>query len=333
MTEFLVDILAMAEEKYGSEIASMLRERYRPGFHCEVPPRLGREGVSGCWFGGRPTLPAEIDWPVFTRPNASMPMHFLAQFDCAKIPRLEGSLLPACGTLMFFFEPHLNQDRYLDPEEEFLGGRVIYIKDASGVPLRDPPLRPNVDPEAFFKEKSGVLKTEVGEFLENRFDPVYWNEEYRGTPPMLGGPRPVELIPMQGFDDLSRAERQNLNGDMKKKYYSALVDAGNFSDIVFHNGNRIGHILMSGMTEIQISDSNERIFNEYQNIFTYQIQIFHHSYGGDNGFIARYYIKTSDLQDVEFSNAFTTEAQMSSFVFKRSSGALGSGPIDVLRYL
>ncbi len=48
-------------------------------------------------LGGCPTLPDSIDWP---KGDDGIPLHFLAQVDCAELPA--NRLLPASGTLFFF---------------------------------------------------------------------------------------------------------------------------------------------------------------------------------------------------------------------------------------
>jgi uncharacterized protein YwqG len=49
-------------------------------------------------LGGRPTLPAELEWP---RTRSGVPLHFLAQIDCAELPPSDG-VLPTSGVLYFF---------------------------------------------------------------------------------------------------------------------------------------------------------------------------------------------------------------------------------------
>ena len=49
-------------------------------------------------LGGRPALPTGIDWP---RTSGGVPLHFLAQIDCAELPS-SGKVLPDDGVLFFF---------------------------------------------------------------------------------------------------------------------------------------------------------------------------------------------------------------------------------------
>ena len=85
-------------------------------------------GAPGCWFGGEPTLPPNIEWPyrpaLFDAP--SFPMHFLLQLDLTQVPRLAAYPdIPTTGTLFFFVEPLVAPlwGAILD------GGYVIYVED------------------------------------------------------------------------------------------------------------------------------------------------------------------------------------------------------------
>lgn len=49
-------------------------------------------------LGGRPTLPAGLDWP---RTSDGTPLHFLAQIDCSELPSSD-NVLPTSGVLFFF---------------------------------------------------------------------------------------------------------------------------------------------------------------------------------------------------------------------------------------
>lgn len=81
-------------------------------------------------FGGRPNLPARLDWPA----DEDGPLRFLAQIDVGSLrhqPALKGC--PGTGLLMFFFNPYST-------------GCVVHIatEEAAATSPRDPPasLRP-----------------------------------------------------------------------------------------------------------------------------------------------------------------------------------------------
>lgn len=103
-------------------------------------------GASGCWFGGEPTLPAEIPWPVFTVAgrgwnNLTIPMHFVAQLKCAELPEGLSEEAPRQGTLYFFYEPIFwNQTGGV--------GKVIYVSsEVSEINPRPCPTPPEIDYE------------------------------------------------------------------------------------------------------------------------------------------------------------------------------------------
>ena len=91
-------------------------------------------------FGGRPRLPAELEWPGRHHRgyDAPTPDHFVAEFDLAKLPRAADGHnfpdFPSTGTI-FFFLP-LEGDTFYGLSEV----NVLYSpKDVTGVPERDPP--------------------------------------------------------------------------------------------------------------------------------------------------------------------------------------------------
>ncbi len=99
-------------------------------------------GAPGCYFGGRPTLPADWDWPhyVFDPEGISVPMHFLCQIDLEQFPATSAGLaLPQFGTLFFFY------DTIFAPIVGMgaTAGRVIYVpEDTSALDPRESPPMP-----------------------------------------------------------------------------------------------------------------------------------------------------------------------------------------------
>ncbi|NEA98093.1 DUF1963 domain-containing protein [Streptomyces sp. SID13726] len=71
----------------------------------------GYDGVPVGQMGGLARLPEGMPWPACD----SMPLPFIASFDCAALPRVDDLPLPADGSLLFF----LHHDRAYDEREEF----------------------------------------------------------------------------------------------------------------------------------------------------------------------------------------------------------------------
>jgi hypothetical protein len=61
-----------------------------PGIHLRRvwPMRRAAAHPGHSWIGGRPGLPAGIEWP--RGPVTGLPLHFLAQIDCAELPKSPG---------------------------------------------------------------------------------------------------------------------------------------------------------------------------------------------------------------------------------------------------
>jgi hypothetical protein len=120
--------------------AILLRRPYPP---LDLPPRNSR-------LGGRPRLPDELDWP---RADSGMPLHFLAQIDCAELPP-SGGALPESGVLFFFLRSNgeLNWEGKDEPAQNYC--RVLYAPALGGRETDPPPGLPafqpgRPDPQAF----------------------------------------------------------------------------------------------------------------------------------------------------------------------------------------
>lgn len=99
-------------------------------------------GEPGCWLGGAPTLPLEIEWPYHEVEGISLPLVFVAQIDVSRIPKSdEFPKLPDSGTLFFFCDPHFGS----------LDAKIIYVaEEVSDVAPRQVPSLP--DPNRFSLE-------------------------------------------------------------------------------------------------------------------------------------------------------------------------------------
>lgn len=117
--------------------------------HRPFPPPRTRTGRSK--FGGLPTLPPGVEWPCGrsfhqTGPQAT-PLHFMAQVDCAELPRV-GDALPTSGMLFFFANMCDGGAWYDQPPDDCR--KVIYAPDVPAEqPLRmPPPDLPLIEPRA-----------------------------------------------------------------------------------------------------------------------------------------------------------------------------------------
>ena len=86
-------------------------------------------------LGGLPQLPEGVEWPRKKGEGEPTPLHFLAQIDCAEMPRIDYGL-PTQG-MLFFFADDADEQLWEDGEPNELY-RVVY---APKVP-EDQPHRP-----------------------------------------------------------------------------------------------------------------------------------------------------------------------------------------------
>jgi uncharacterized protein YwqG len=121
------------------KIDALLERHRKPAImlHRPYPPTTAPTVRSR--LGGLPTLPAGLDWP---RGSNGVPLHFMAQIDCAELPQL--GPLPDEGTLFFF----AREDEEMvwgegDPADDC---RVLYapqpvLERATPAPPDLPPLK------------------------------------------------------------------------------------------------------------------------------------------------------------------------------------------------
>lgn len=115
----------------------------------QIPPR---DAIStNSWLGGRPRLPAGMEWPRID----DQPADFLAQIGCADLPRdLWGGLGPRDGALAFFI--HRRKHAL----------RVLHLRD-TGMAVT-PPFTLN-DPEGWFGPQGGLASGDLGSFAVRAF--------------------------------------------------------------------------------------------------------------------------------------------------------------------
>lgn len=65
----------------GTELSveEMIAQALRPALFLRKTPNPEDPGAKGCWLGGEPSLPSDIDWPYYEYEDyPRVPMHFLA---------------------------------------------------------------------------------------------------------------------------------------------------------------------------------------------------------------------------------------------------------------
>ena len=160
------------------EIDAILFRKRMPAIAMLRTAEQSTKGTPGCWFGGSPTLPAEIEWPIFDYVDGAttyhIPMHFLVQFNLALVPRGVGlPRLPRNGTLFVFLDPEVAAwgDRADSAGmTRGTGLRVIHVsKDVSDCPRRAPPPMPDM---------SDLIEWEVSPAYQGTQSFRYWPFEF-----------------------------------------------------------------------------------------------------------------------------------------------------------
>ena len=118
-----------------------LRDMLGPAIFLNPSPATDIETPAVCFFGGKPKMPPEMAWPCNDAFEQGAPMHFLAQIDCASLPRelKVGDLgfpmpdFPETGTFYLFM--HLHNDAAWEFET-----KLIYRpEDPASLIERNPP--------------------------------------------------------------------------------------------------------------------------------------------------------------------------------------------------
>lgn len=133
----------------------VLQRAYPPTSFPQVRSRLG----------GLPQMPQNLEWPIGATYGKPTPMHFLAQIDCAELPRVNAHM-PEKG-MLFFFAVNDEEQRWDEdaPQERV---RVLYAPEVvQDQAVREPPadLRPINDTfasDSAYKEPMWLLPSEDG---------------------------------------------------------------------------------------------------------------------------------------------------------------------------
>lgn len=104
-------------------------------------------------LGGLPPLPVGMKWPSFR----GYPLPFVASFDCAALPRLDGLELPEDGSLLIFLHHEDAADAdSIDDEQEH--ARLMHVP--AGVATEEP-AEPEVEPDTFARPRDFVAAEQL----------------------------------------------------------------------------------------------------------------------------------------------------------------------------
>ncbi|WP_416483265.1 DUF1963 domain-containing protein [Streptomyces sp. CL12] len=106
--------------------------------------------------GGLPRLPVGMEWPSS---EGGGPLPFLASFDCATLPRVDGLALPADGSLLFFLHHEEDHDA---PDGGF--ARVMYVPAGTDTATAESPV--DDDEQMFYNAALDFVGEEYDLFAE-----------------------------------------------------------------------------------------------------------------------------------------------------------------------
>jgi hypothetical protein len=154
---------AVEEQAHRADRAESVSVRLVP----QIPPRDAI--LTSSWLGGRPRLPAGMDWPLID----GEPADFLAQVDCTQLPPdLWGGVGPRHGSLAFFI--HRRGYRM----------RVLHLHDAD-IPV--PPPRALDDPDGWLGPHGAMRFGDLDPFAIRAFPE--WPVDVVAVPPGGVDPR------------------------------------------------------------------------------------------------------------------------------------------------
>ena len=210
------------------EIEELIEEAKREGFLlCKTTHPEG-PGAPGCWLGGLPTLPENLEWPLTQGSGIpDIPLHFVAQINLASLPLHDGHpAMPRTGTLFFFIDP------IFGPSFEYSASTAVVLystEDVSSVPERQmPPIdlascstddmswdyRRN-PPHAFGLKKWNIKFVSRVGYDEHLFrDPDYENPEAEAA---------VVQLKVDENDRLRKVLKEHYSGGDKRATHSMLA--------------------------------------------------------------------------------------------------------------
>ena len=124
-------LAAVGLEAYAEAIVALARPSVRLeaelAYESSIP-------VGASKLGGRPDLPAAIDWPEYE----GLPQSFLAQLNLAELAGLEGvDALPRVGVLSFFYDAEQRPWGFNPAESS--GWKVVYSPNPAQLQRVEPP--------------------------------------------------------------------------------------------------------------------------------------------------------------------------------------------------
>lgn len=144
-----------------AERVAAVDEMRRPALLLSKMPTRDTPGAPGCWLGGLPSMPPEIEWPWCRHQGkAVVPMHFVAQIDLSQVPHVPSfPKMPETGTLFFFMTKAAHHALY-DPETLC---KVVHVAgEVSKCQPREMPEMPDFkeyqEPDAWAQYYEGVTK-------------------------------------------------------------------------------------------------------------------------------------------------------------------------------
>lgn len=184
-------------------------ERYRQPaimLHRPYPPIDMPE--SNSFLGGTPALPDRTEWP---RARGGVPLHFLAQIDCAELPPSDG-MLPDAGVLFFFAR--------VNEEMDWGGGhpnddcRVIFTPAAGPTPVSPPDDLPSImgghadfdrnftlpgEPAFNRYPRWPIVANPIQSWPDVTAIPGYWQRDLDGYQEMVERARAAEAVRVTGL--------------------------------------------------------------------------------------------------------------------------------------
>lgn len=157
------------------QCAARVKLAQRSGFGMLRTPNVDDAGTAGCYYGGRPMMPADMAWPTLyvEAYDVVIPMYFLSRIDLGEMPDMAGLPdMPRHGALLVFMELSIGLNGVFGDDPKFAANgsavRVIHLTDTEGPlverempPIPDLDEHPLVKPIADIMRKAGVPKVEI----------------------------------------------------------------------------------------------------------------------------------------------------------------------------
>jgi uncharacterized protein YwqG len=217
-----------------SEIEELIEQSKHDGFLLRKTLRPNDKAASGCWFGGEPTLPPEIEWPYTqSKEFPPIPLHFAAQIDLSAIPLSDKHPeMPRTGTLFFFIDP------IYGPAYDYSQNttRVIYVAGdvSKNAPRQMPPLTMDA-------VKTGYASRSYGRPPIPKIGFRRWNVNFE---PRIS--YDVNFFEDPDYEDPDAQEQAITLGVKERKRIRAIINKDAF-DAQQNNGLKVTNVGMHSM--------------------------------------------------------------------------------------